>query len=163
MLKYFVSRPFLQLAIIAAIGLKDIVREKLAERKAMHIHDHGEVDGDIIYKNDNGLSVLACTSISLDGNPPQSFEPGHSYLVGLNGNGGSQIDFQLGPVPDNGVNGVTNEALLAIVIHRTKILNGKFPCEENQRAITYMENALALFEQRTKNRKARGVEGKMAV
>ena len=59
----------------------------------------------------------------------------------------------------NGVNGATSEALLAILIHRTKVLNDNFPCDENKRAITYMENALALFEQRTKDRQGRGVEG----
>ncbi|MDV4239022.1 hypothetical protein [Acinetobacter baumannii] len=57
------------------------------------------------------------------------------------------------------MNGITSEALLAILIHRTKILNNNFPCEENKRAITYMENALALFEQRTRDRQQRGVEG----
>lgn len=69
------------------------------------------------------------------------------------------IQFQHGPVKEHGVNGITSEALLAILIHRTKILNNNFPCEENKRAITYMENALALFEQRTRDRQQRGVEG----
>lgn len=69
------------------------------------------------------------------------------------------ISFQNGPVKEHGVNGLTSEALLTVLIHRTKILNDRFPCDENKRAITYMENALALFEQRTKDRLSRGVEG----
>jgi len=84
--------------------------------------------------------------------------PGHYYDV-IAGEGITPIHFQNGPVKENGVNGVTSEALLAILIHRTKVLDSNFPCEENKRAITHMENALALFEQRTKNRLARGVEG----
>lgn len=88
----------------------------------------------------------------------QDLDHGHFYDV-LSGDLITPIQFQHGPVKENGVNGVTNEALLAIVIHRTKILNDKFPCDENKRAITYMENALDLFEQRTKGRQNRGVEG----
>jgi len=38
-------------------------------------------------------------------------------------------------------------------------LDSNFPCDENKRAISYMENALALFEQRIKARKVRCVEG----
>ena len=84
---------------------------------------------------------------------------GHFYAIDA-GETTTAINFQNGPVKANGVNGVTSEALLAILIHRTKILDGNFPCDENKRAITYMENALALFEQRTRDRLNRGVEGK---
>lgn len=72
------------------------------------------------------------------------------------------LDFQDGPVPTNGVNGLTNEVLLVILIHRTKALDSKFPCPENKRAISDMENALVNFEVRTARRMARGVEGKNA-
>ena len=57
------------------------------------------------------------------------------------------------------MNDATSEALFVILIHRTKVLNDNFPCDENKCAISYMENALALFEQRTKERQSRGVEG----
>lgn len=84
---------------------------------------------------------------------------GHLYNV-LAGEGSQDISFQMGPVPENGVNGVTNEALLAILIHRTKFLNDKFPCRENALAITKMEEALTWFEKRTADRMERNVEGK---
>lgn len=111
-----------------------------------------------IHTDHNGVSVTHNEWVETkDGK--QDLDHGHFYDV-LSGGLITPIQFQHGPVQENGVNGLTNEALLAIVIHRTKILNNKFPCDENKRAITYMENALALFEQRTKARQARGVEGK---
>lgn len=91
-------------------------------------------------------------------------EINHGYFYDIQvGNRKVAIDFQHGPVKEQGVNGVTNEALLAIAIHRTKILNNSFPCDENKCAISYMENALALFEQRTRDRLNRGVEGQNKV
>jgi hypothetical protein len=56
--------------------------------------------------------------------------------------------------------GTTNEELLAVLIDRTKYLNGLFPCRENSIAITKMEEAKMWFEERTRNRLARNVEGK---
>lgn len=73
-----------------------------------------------------------------------------------------QIDFQDGPVPEMGVNGVTNEALLSILIHRTEYLNKLYACPENEQALAGMRVALEAFEARTRDRIARGVEGKHA-
>ena len=71
------------------------------------------------------------------------------------------IEFQNGGIADNGVNGLTNEALLAIVAHRLDCFNtGPFPCRENAIAKTHVETALLWLEKRTKDRKVRGVEGK---
>ena len=71
------------------------------------------------------------------------------------------IDFQNGGIAENGVNGITNEALLAIVIHRLKCFqSGRFPCDENANALEDIECALHHLESRTQQRKARGVEGK---
>ncbi|MCA4232772.1 hypothetical protein [Acinetobacter baumannii] len=113
-----------------------------------------------IHTDHNGVSVTHQLFVDpeKEGDEPTNLPAGHFYDV-ITGDTITPIHFQNGPVKENGVNGVTNEALLAIVIHRTKILNDKFPCDENKRAISYMENALALFEQRTKDRQARGVEG----
>lgn len=110
-----------------------------------------------IHVDHNGVSVTHDQWIEVDGET-HDLPRGHYYGV-LSGDLFSHIHFQNGPVKENGVNGLTSEALLAILIHRTKVLDGNFPCDENKRAITYMENALALFEQRTKDRQARGVEG----
>ena len=71
------------------------------------------------------------------------------------------IDFQKGNIAENGVNGITNEALLAIVIHRLECFqSGRFPCDENANALVDVECALKHLESRTQQRKARGVEGK---
>jgi len=86
--------------------------------------------------------------------------PGHSYVVeDTDGNVIAYLDFQNGPVKEAGVNGVTNEALLAILIHRTSVLNENFPSHLNEAAIKSMQVALNLFESRTRDRVARGVEG----
>ena len=118
--------------------------------------------GTNIHTDHNGVSVTHQEWIDPnpqdDGDKPTYLPPGHFYDV-IAGETITPIHFQNGPVKEHGVNGATSEALLAILIHRTKVLNENFPCDENKRAISYMENALALFEQRTKARQARGVEG----
>ena len=87
---------------------------------------------------------------------------GHLYFTQAGIHNGS-VQFQRGPVPTNGVNGITNECLLHILIHRTTYLNNKFPCAENAQAIAAMGLALKAFESRTAARIARGVEGKEVV
>lgn len=69
--------------------------------------------------------------------------------------------FQHGGVPENGVNGVTNEALLAIVADRLRCFQaGPYPCKENDRALAHVEWALEQMHARTLEREARGVEGR---
>ena len=70
------------------------------------------------------------------------------------------IEFQKGGIVDNGVNGLTNEALLAIVCHRLESFQkGPFPCDENLFALADAKSALLWLTKRTKERKERGVEG----
>jgi hypothetical protein len=56
--------------------------------------------------------------------------------------------------------GTTNEEVLAMLIDRLSYLNKKFPCRENDLAITHCREALRWLNCRTNRRKARGVEGK---
>ena len=71
------------------------------------------------------------------------------------------IRFQKGGIVENGVNGLTNEALLAIVSHRLACFQaGPFPCDENLFALADAKSSLLWLTKRTKKRKARGVEGK---
>ena len=88
--------------------------------------------------------------------------PGHNYEIRFEDDFVS-IDFQDGPVKENGVNGITSEALLSILIHRTEVLNGNFPCAENEAAIAGLKAALEAFESRTRDRIARQVEGENKV
>lgn len=70
------------------------------------------------------------------------------------------IHFQNGPIKENGVNGVHQEDLLAIVIDRLKSFqNGSHSCRENALAITKIEEAMHWLNHRTKDRQDRGVEG----
>ena len=69
--------------------------------------------------------------------------------------------FQEGPIKEVGVNGYTNEALLAIVDHRLECFQaGPFSCRPNAIAKTHIETGILWLEKRTKDRKARNVEGK---
>jgi len=111
----------------------------------------------IIYIDANGVTVNAVTETH-----DTTETKGHLYRV-LAGLELIDVKFQNGPVKVAGVNGLTNEALLAILIHRTKHLQEKFPCRHNAIAITSMEQALMWFEERTRDRTSRGVEGANAV
>ena len=69
------------------------------------------------------------------------------------------IVFQNGPINQVGVNGVTHEALLAILIHRLRCFQaGSYACAENACALTQLEAARESLHSRTRARMARGVE-----
>ena len=71
-----------------------------------------------------------------------------------------QISFQNGPIKEFGVNGITQEALIAVCIDRLRSFqNGDFRCRENAIALTYLEEVLLWLQKRTRDRLARGVEG----
>ena len=109
-----------------------------------------------IYTDHNGVAVNAISKLA-DGTDVE----GHQYQV-LAGPMMLTVNFQRGGVATNGVNGVTNKALLAILIHRTEFLDSKFICDENKWAIGWMKKALMSLEARTARRITRGVEGKEA-
>lgn len=80
-----------------------------------------------------------------------SFEPSRDGL---------QILFQNGPVNEAGINGVTQEVLLAIVADRLRSFQaGPFASKANACALTHVEEALHWLQQRTIERLRRGVEG----
>lgn len=70
------------------------------------------------------------------------------------------VNFQEGPVKENGVNGVANEDLLGMVLARLEgFQNSEYKCRENACAITKIEEALMWLRKRTNARVKRGVEG----
>ena len=70
------------------------------------------------------------------------------------------IKFQNGPISEAGVNGVSQEALLAIVEDRLKSFQaGPFSCRENALALTHLQEAMHWLHHRTRERMYRGVEG----
>lgn len=72
-----------------------------------------------------------------------------------------ELIFQNKPIqgPED-FNGITNEALLAVILDRMRSWQeGEFKCRENAIAITHLEEALMWMQKRTRDRMARGVEG----
>lgn len=70
------------------------------------------------------------------------------------------IKFQNGPIREVGVNGLSQEALLAIVIDRLRSFqSGPLSCRDNAIALTHIEEALMWLQRRTRERIKRGVEG----
>lgn len=95
------------------------------------------------------------TGFDTAGNASKTGETGYSHefsrLVVL---------FQNGPIKEFGVNGVTQEALLVIVIDRLRgFQRGPFRCEDNEVALAHCCAALTTLQKRTVQRIARGVEG----
>lgn len=123
-----------------------------------HLTDH------IITKSDNDLEIAAVDEKGADG-------ANHRYVIaGFNtktnqsavGNDLAKLNifFQNGTISENGVNGITQEALLTVVIDRLRCFQaGEFACRENAIALTKLEEALHWLQQRTINRLRRGVEG----
>lgn len=74
------------------------------------------------------------------------------------------IRFQNGPIRECGTNGITHEALLAILIDRLEgFQSGKYATVENQIALDHLRAAQATLKFRTEQRVRRNVEGTHAV
>lgn len=80
----------------------------------------------------------------LHGDLPDAMVPLHFYKMREDG---SKID------------GVTNEEVLRVLIHRMEALNQKLPCFENSQTLSNLKGALNWLEARTEQRVKRGVEG----
>jgi hypothetical protein len=71
-----------------------------------------------------------------------------------------RIQFQSGHVQEHGVNGLTNEVLVAILIDRLRgFQSGQYRGRENACALTHFEEGLMWLQKRTVERIQRGVEG----
>lgn len=101
-------------------------------------------------------SGLACHKYLISGYEPIS-NPSYQEE-----NPDTLILFQNGPISEEGigVNGITHEALLAIVIDRLRnFQKGPYACKANACALTHIEEAMHWLQQRTLERMRRGVEG----
>jgi len=73
---------------------------------------------------------------------------------------GIEVLFQNGPINEVGVNGLTHEALLAILIDRLEgFQSGPYASRENAIVLTKLQEAQLWLQKRTRDRMARGVEG----
>ena len=69
--------------------------------------------------------------------------------------------FQKGSVQLHGINGLTNEVLLAMVMDRlARFQEGSLAGEDSGRALYYLDKAMSALQVRTCSRVLRGVEGK---
>lgn len=93
-------------------------------------------------------------------NAPHHFEVVSVIESGTGAETLAFIDFQCGPIKENGINGCMNEDLLVMVLERLNAFQeSDFKCRENAIAITKIEEALLWLRKRTIGRENRGVEG----
>lgn len=102
------------------------------------------------------------TLVVLDG--PGAGGASHEYLAAYTDKTGfphqTRISFQNGPIAINGVNGLTQEVLLAIVVDRLESFQrGPFACKDNEDALQMIKGGLTCLLKRTRARMAQGVEG----
>lgn len=83
--------------------------------------------------------------------------PGHKYQISNGESWLDTIEFQRGAIAENGVNGVTSEVLIEILIHRTNALNAQLPCPENEKVVSALLSALDALEERRKNNRGRTI------
>ena len=70
------------------------------------------------------------------------------------------VDFQSGEILKEGINGVMDENLVAILIRRLEgFQSSPYSCKENAMALTKLQEALLWMKKRTSDREIRGVEG----
>lgn len=75
-----------------------------------------------------------------------------------------KVHFQEGPIKEYGINGVSNEDLLLMVVTRLEAFQkSEYKCEENQRAIDHLMEAVEALRDRTNKRIANGTEGTSAI
>ena len=100
----------------------------------------------------------SCTVMAVD-------EPGaggacHKYIVIRGCHTACTVKFQEGTIEEFGINGCTQEDLLAIVIDRLECFQaGDYACIENQKALDAAQCSLEWLNRRTALREARGAEG----
>jgi len=106
-----------------------------------------------IHEDQTGIRVNAITTLA-DGTDVN----GTLYQVMLDNAQDLEIKFHSGPI-DDGLAGLTNEALLAILGHRLEVVNGICPSQENEAALHYVKQAHQALDARIADRTARGVAG----
>ena len=73
---------------------------------------------------------------------------------------GTTIRFQNGAINVVGTNGLTHEALTAVIIDRLEgFQRGPYACADNAEALEHYRAGMAALKRRTEARVARGVEG----
>lgn len=133
--------------------------------RAIHDHKIGPVNEELTITVDDAPGVgganhlYRVTGFNAESNPSDPLK--NAMMPATNR---ATILFQNGPIKDVGVNGITHEALMAIVADRLRSFQkGPFACKENEQALLHVEEALHWLQARTLERLRRGVEGKNIV
>ena len=116
------------------------------------------------YTNEHYLSVD--TKIIHESKKTQKYNAPHHFSV-FKANPadntefyGFEVAFQEGPIKEVGINGITNEDLLAMVAARLEAFQqSPFASDDNATALDHVYAALDALNIRTKKRMARDVEG----
>jgi hypothetical protein len=110
----------------------------------------------------NGLCTQKYTKVGCEDKELQKFNAPHHFEV-INAETLEVIEtvnFQEGPIKENGINGVCNEDLILMVLARIQSFqHSEYSSRENAVVITKLEEALMWLRKRTLDREARGVEG----
>lgn len=109
----------------------------------------------------NGLNEALCVTATDEQGAGGAY---HAYDIGFFDTDGDRetysLEFQNGPIKEVGVNGISQEALLAIVEHRLQCFQaGEYSSRESSIALTKIQEAMMWLHKRTRDRMARGVEG----
>jgi len=118
-------------------------------------HQNSEFTRDHIrvYAVDEPGAGGACHEYQVDAVPT----PGTQNFIALT----TAINFQHGPLKETPVNGITDEALLAVVEDRlSAFCEGEFPSAETKEARDHIRLALEQLAKRQRDRSERGVAGK---
>ena len=84
----------------------------------------------------------------------------HAYSIMAPDGQGTTLLFQKGPIAEVGVNGITHEAVLAVLIDRMEgFQSGQFANDYNAAALDHLRSAAGALHDRTRERMSRGVEG----
>jgi hypothetical protein len=136
-------------------GLKENINQAIGHPEANRfVTDH------IVNGLNESLEIAVCDS------PGQGGASHHYQIRGIQGPLDHHpvqtvdINFQNGPIKETGINGISQEALLAVVIDRLRSFQaGPFACRDNAVALTKLEEATMWLHKRTNERMRRGVEG----
>lgn len=114
----------------------------------------------MIVKNDKFTQNY--TRVECEDKEDQKFNAPHHYkVIDINNDKVvAEVNFQEGPIKENGINGMSNEDGILMVIDRLEhFQNSDWKCEENTEAIEYFYKGIDALRRRTNKRVERGVEG----
>lgn len=71
-----------------------------------------------------------------------------------------EVHFQEGPIKEVGINGISNEdAILMVITRLESFQQTEYACKENEEAISHLMQAINALRARTNRRKDAGTEG----